>query len=215
MLRTSSGWQLPVYLPEGTYTYRFIADGDWFADPANPDKLPNEFNDFNSVVRIGTPYVFKLDGFLNAQKVVLLGSFNNWKDDELSMTKTATGWEFPYTIGAGNYEYKMKIDGRFTENAVTKGNNILIIDPNFTFRLKGFENAKKVFVAGDFNNWSPNSFAMTKEGDEWVMKVHLNRGKHLYKFVVDNEWILDPANKLWEQNDHNTGNSVLWFGLAQ
>ncbi len=211
MQRTSSGWTAPVYLSEGTHVYRFIADGAWFTDPANPDKLPNEFNDFNSVIRIGNPYLFKLDGFLNAQKVVLLGSFNNWKDDELFMYKTATGWELPYTLGSGNYEYKMKIDGKYTENADTKGNNVLVIDPNFTFRLKGFENAKKVFLAGDFNNWSPNSFAMKREGDEWIFRVHLNKGKHRYKFVADDEWILDPANKLWEQNEHNTGNSILWF----
>lgn len=215
MQRTSSGWMLPVYLSEGTHTYRFIADGNWFTDPANPDKLPNEFNDFNSVLRIGNPYLFKLDGFLDAQKVVLLGSFNGWKVDELFMYKTATGWELPYTLGSGNYEYKMKIDGRFTENAVTKGNNVLVIDPNFTFRLKGFENVKKVFLSGDFNNWSPNSFAMEKVGDEWIFKVHLNRGKHRYKFVVDGKWILDPVNKLWEQNEHDTGNSILWFEQDQ
>lgn len=211
MQRSASGWELPVYLANGTYTYRFIADGDWFADPANADKLPNEFNDFNSVIRIGKPSVFKLNGFTDAQKVVLLGSFNNWKDDELFMYKTATGWELPYTVGAGNYEYKMKIDGKYTENAVTRGNNILIIEPNFTFRLKGFENAKKVILAGEFNNWSPNSFVMQRVGDEWIFEVHLDPGKHLYKFVVDGEWILDPANQLWEQNEHNTGNSVLWF----
>ena len=27
MRRTETGWILPVYLSEGTYTYRFIADG--------------------------------------------------------------------------------------------------------------------------------------------------------------------------------------------
>lgn len=211
MQKNSSGWTLPVYLSEGTHVYRFIADREWFTDPANPDKLPNEFNSFNSVIRIGNPHLFKLDGFLNAQKVVLLGSFNNWKDDELFMYKTATGWELPYTLGSGNYEYKIKIDGKFKEDAGARGNNVLVIDPNFTFRLKGFGNAKKVFLSGDFNDWSPNSFAMKREGDEWIFKVHLNKGKHRYKFVVDDQWVLDPANKLWEQNEHNTGNSILWF----
>lgn len=211
MQKTLSGWALPVYLSAGTHTYRFIADGNWFTDPANPDKLPNEFNDFNSVIRIGNPHLFKLDGFLNAQKVVLLGSFNNWKDEELFMYKTAAGWELPYTLGSGNYEYKMKIDGKFKEDAGSRTNNVLVIEPNFTFHLKGFDKAKKVFLSGDFNEWSPNSFAMKREGDEWIFKVHLNKGKHRYKFVVDDEWILDPANKLWEQNEHDTGNSILWF----
>ncbi|GAB2811935.1 hypothetical protein GCM10027043_09310 [Ferruginibacter profundus] len=215
MQRTATGWSLPVYLSEGTHTYRFIADGSWFTDPANPDKLPNEFNDYNSVIRIGNPYIFKLDGFLNAQKVVLLGSFNDWRDNELLMTKTATGWQLPYTLGPGNYEYRLSIDGNLTADEITKGNMALVIAPNYTFRLKGFDSARTVCVSGDLNNWNPTSFRMKRVGDEWVFPAHLNKGKHRYKFVVDGNWILDPANKLWEQNEHNTGNSVLWIEEEQ
>lgn len=91
------------------------------------------------------------------------------------------------------------------------GNAYFIIQPNYTFRLKGFNNAKNVFLAGDFNDWSPDTFLMKREGDEWVFTVHLSPGKHVYKFVVDGKWILDPGNKLWEQNEHDTGNSVLWI----
>ena len=52
---------------------------------------------------------------------------------------------------------------------------------------------------------------MKKEGDEWVFPVHLSVGKHLYKFIVDGEWIKDPLNKLWEQNEHRTDNSIVWI----
>ena len=52
---------------------------------------------------------------------------------------------------------------------------------------------------------------MQRVGDEWIFKVHLYPGKHLYKFIVDGKWILDPGNKLWEQNEYNTGNSVVWI----
>jgi len=210
MQRTAIGWSLPVYLSEGTHTYRFIADGNWFIDPANPAKFPNEFNDFNSVIRIGNPYIFKLDGFANAKNVVLKGSFNNWQDNQLFMTKTATGWQFAYALGPGNYEYRLSIDGETLADSVTKDNFVLVISPNFTFRLKGFDNAKTVCVSGDFNNWNPKSFQMKKVDDVWVFPVHLNKGKHRYKFVVDGKWILDPGNKLWEQNEYRTGNSVVW-----
>lgn len=211
MHRTATGWSLPVYLSDGTHTYRFIADGNWFTDPANAEKLPNEFNDYNSVIRMGNPYIFKLNGFPDAKKVFVLGSFNNWKNNELQMTKTESGWILPYTLGPGNYEYRLSIDGKLTMDGITKGNQALVIDPNFTFRLKGFDSAKIICVAGDLNNWNPNSFRMERVGDEWIFKAHLNKGKHLYKFVVDGKWILDPANKLWEQNEHNTGNSILWI----
>ena len=51
-----------------------------------------------------------------------------------------------------------------------------------------------------------------KEENEWVLSVHLFPGKHMYKFVVDGNWIKDQANQLWEQNEYGTGNSVMWFG---
>lgn len=213
MSRTQAGWMIPVYLAPGTHTYRFIVDGNWMADPANPDKFPNEFNDNNSVISIGDPYLFWLPGYGDAGKVVLLGSFNNWKDEELFMTRSDTGWILPYTLGPGNYEYRVKIDGKLTADEKTGGNVPLVIAPNFTFRLKGFADAKKVYLSGDMNNWSPGSFRMSREGDEWVFQAYLSKGKHTYKFVVDGDWILDPANKLWEQNEHGTANSVLWFNI--
>jgi hypothetical protein len=217
MNKTSAGWELPLYLAEGTHTYRFIADGKWFEDPANPEHYPNEFGEFNSVLKTGKPYLFYLEGHSDAKQVVLSGSFNGWRSDELFMKKTGKGWELPYALGPGNYEYNFIIDGKWVagsgDPAVDNSfsNLYFVIQPNHIFRLKEFEKAKAVYLAGDFNNWSPNTFAMKKEGDEWVIDVHLSAGKHLYKFVVDGKWIIDPANELWEQNEHNTGNSVLWI----
>ncbi len=215
MQRTPSGWELPVYLADGTHTYRYIVDGKWQADPGNPERLPNEYNEFNSVVRLGKPHIFTLKGYENAAKVFVAGSFNGWRRDELNMKKTETGWEFPYTIGPGNYEYRFIVDGKeITDPAneiISNTNSYLIIDPNHTFTLKGYPDAKNVFLAGDFNNFGPNSLIMKKAGDEWVFSVHLSRGKHIYKFIVDNKWIRDPANDQWEQNSYGTGDSVIWM----
>lgn len=219
MKRTGNGWELPAYLAEGTHTYKFVVDGKWYADPANADRLPDGNGGFNSVLRLGRTYTFHLNGFTDARKVVVSGSFNNWKEDELLMNRTASGWELPYTIGPGNYEYKFIVDGRWMsdrDNPLTadrgEGNSYLVIEPNYTFRLRGFADAKKVYLSGDFNNWSPEAFPMRREGDSWVFPLHLPDGKHRYKFVVDGQWIIDPANKLWEQNEFGTGNSVIWTG---
>lgn len=217
MTKTESGWQLPLYLAEGTHTYRFIVDGQWLTDPANKERLPNEFNDYNSVVRIGKPHVFKLNGYLGAKQVVLSGSFNGWRENELYLTKTATGWELPYVLGPGNHAYKFIVDGQWMADpanpltAADKSNSYVIIAPNYQFRLKGYPRAKAVYLAGDFNDWGPNTLAMQKQGNEWVIPVHLSMGKHQYKFIVDGEWIRDPANKLWEQNEHGSGNSIIWM----
>jgi len=216
MEKKENGWELPLYLANGTHRYRFIVDRKWMADPDNPIRFPNEFNEFNSVIAIGKPYIFKLNGHSNATKVALYGSFNNWRNDELFMNKTAIGWELPYVLGPGNYEYKFVVDGNSIPDPDNpdngdRNNSILILEPNYTFHLKGYETAKKVFLAGDFNNWNSNAMAMKKGNDEWTFTVHLSRGKHLYKFLVDGNWITDPFNKLWEQNRFGTGNSVLWI----
>lgn len=219
MTKTATGWELPMYLADGTHTYRFIIDGKWMSDPANVSKLPNEFGEFNSVIQMGSPSLFRLEGFTDAKKVVLSGNFNGWRKDELFLSKTATGWEIPYILGPGNYEYTFIVDGKETHdprNPLTivrgkKTHSYLVIEPNYTFRLKGYATARNVFVAGDFNDWDPRGLAMRREGDEWVFTAHLSPGKHLYKFVVEGDWILDPGNKLWEQNEHNTGNSVIWI----
>jgi 1,4-alpha-glucan branching enzyme len=215
MNKTASGWEIPVFLDTGTYTYRFLADNKWMEDPANNKKLPNEFGEFNSVISVGDPVLFMLEGLKNAQQVFLAGSFNDWRKFELSMTKTARGWEIPYVLGKGNYEYKFYADNKWldAEGNVIKENapgSVFVIDPNYTFHLKNRAAAKTVFLAGDFNGWSPNAYAMKKKGDDWIMPIHLSPGKHLYKFVVDGNWIIDPGNTLWEENEHGTGNSIVW-----
>ena len=218
MQPTATGWKLPVYLADGTYIYKYVVDGEWKTDPTNPDHLPNEFNAFNSMIKLGKPTIFKLNGYQTANTVLLTGSFNDWKKYELYMQKTETGWELPYALGPGNYEYRFIVDGKQIpdpENPITinnggKQNSYLILDPNYTFRLKGHADAKTVYLGGDFNDFSTNSLAMKKVGDEWVFSVHLSRGKHIYKFVVDGKWMKDPDNTQWEQNKYGTGDSVIW-----
>jgi len=213
MERWGEGWQKQLYLADGTHTYRFIADGKWFTDPFNPNQYPNEFNETNAVISIGKPVLFFLPGNLSAKKVMLKGSFNQWKNYELEMKRTDSGWVFSYVLGHGNYEFTYEVDGQEITDATTKkkrANETLVIAPNTTFRLKGYANAKTVVLAGDFNNWSPNGFAMQKQGNEWIIEQHLLPGKHQYKFVVDGKWIVDPANELREPNEFGEENSVLW-----
>lgn len=215
MIKTDTGWELPVFLNTGTYTYRYIVDGNWMIDPGNPDKVKNEFDDFNSVISIGRSTLFKLPGHTGVTNVFIAGSFNDWRNFEIRLKKTATGWEVPYVLGPGNYEYKFFADGNWydaTGKQIQEKSNgsVIIIEPNHTFRLKGFTAAASVYLAGDFNGWSPAAYPMQKTADGWMLDVYLSPGKHLYKFVADGQWIKDPGNTLWEENEFNTGNSIIW-----
>lgn len=75
-----------------------------------------------------------------------------------------------------------------------------------TFRLKGYAAAKNIVVAGGFNDWSTSAAIMKRQGNEWVVETEAEPGKHLYKFVVDGQWILDPANRqtAWENGYENS-----------
>lgn len=202
------GWTIRLYLAEGAYPYKFVADGKWYEDPTNKNHEPDGHKGFNSVYRLGQPHLFTLKGYLSAKSVALSGSFNNWQTYDLLMDKTAQGWQLRYTLGPGNYKYRFMVDGKWITDP---GNSSIIIQPNYTFQLKGFADAKTVCLAGDFNDWTPDALRMKQVGGVWTFSVHLSVGKHLYKFIVDGRWIKDPANPLWEENQYNTDNSVLWM----
>ncbi|HEX6066243.1 MAG TPA: S41 family peptidase [Longimicrobiales bacterium] len=76
-----------------------------------------------------------------------------------------------------------------------------------TFELSGYDQAKQVFVAGSFNSWSPSATPLARQGDKWVARVDVEPGRVVYKFIVDGEWLTDPANRETEGTGQFT-NSV-------
>jgi 1,4-alpha-glucan branching enzyme len=69
--------------------------------------------------------------------------------------------------------------------------------------------AKKVSVAGCFNNWDPKGLPAKKDTKgNWVVKTSLKPGKYEYKFFVDGCWMTDPkATAVF--NSFGTQNSVI------
>jgi 1,4-alpha-glucan branching enzyme len=74
-------------------------------------------------------------------------------------------------------------------------------------------NATKVEVAGEFSNWK--ILPMTKgDGGTWTTTVHLKPGYYAYKFVVNGEWVLDPANPT-RKTVNDIDNSAVSVGGVQ
>ena len=74
------------------------------------------------------------------------------------------------------------------------------------------DEAHKVSLAGDFNNWNPASSPLTKDGSGlWFCKFATpGPGQHQYKFVVDDRrWIEDPSNGMKVSDGYGGLNSVL------
>jgi beta-lactamase regulating signal transducer with metallopeptidase domain len=80
---------------------------------------------------------------------------------------------------------------------------------NVTFRLRGFDDARVVAVAGDFNKWNQSQLLFTKEGGEWVCRVNLPAGTYQYKFIVDGDWLTDPNNPKTVHDERGIENSLL------
>ncbi len=79
---------------------------------------------------------------------------------------------------------------------------------NTTFKLNGHKDAKVVALAGSFNNWNQAATLCGKEADAWVCRVDLAPGRYSYKFVIDGNWITDPANAQTEDDGRGNINSI-------
>lgn len=219
MEKKGNTWEKQLYLSDGRHVYHFLVDGIRVPDPASTGKVKDEDGKLNSVLNLGGAITFKLNGYKNARKVFLAGDFNNWKPNDISLGKTIDGWVLNTTLPAGNYQYKFIVDGNWITDpanphyAFEKGerNSFVASKPNYTFKLKGYSGEKNVTLNGSFNNWDDNGYSMAHKGDEWVISFYLKPGKYLYKFKIGDKWIIDPGNKLWEPNEFDTGNSVLWI----
>jgi 1,4-alpha-glucan branching enzyme len=217
--KRKDGWERSVYLPEGTHAYKLVVDGTWCLDPSNPLQREDGAGNLNSFLAIGDTFYFELNGHQQAQEVFVTGNFNDWNERELAMEKTEEGWRLAYVLGPGNYEYKFIVDGQWQVDpinpySVSEGqfeNSLLSIAANQVFVLSGYQEAESVSVSGDFNQWAEPGYKMRRSGQAWLIDLYIPPGKTRYKFLIDGrEWVLDPANELWEENEFGTGNSVLW-----
>lgn len=70
--------------------------------------------------------------------------------------------------------------------------------------------AKRVSLAGSFNNWDANALSAKKDiRGNWTVKVSLNPGKYEYKFIVDGNWLNDPKCASTVANNFGTQNSII------
>lgn len=83
---------------------------------------------------------------------------------------------------------------------------------NVEFTIKA-PNARVVYLAGEFNKWSPTATPMRKRADgEWAVTLQLPPGQYEYKLIVDGKWIADPENPTQKDDTYGGKNSVIVIG---
>lgn len=174
---------------------------------------------------------------IDIQKIAVSGEFNNWSKDGWKMYQVS---EYVYQLRKKlkdfdakiNWEYKFVVNEKYWVEPPPQASNRTRVKPyssryqnlvlstgqpslegNTIFTLKGYPNAQKVCLAGSFNNWQPQQILMVWDGEAWICQIDLPPGHHLYKFVVDNEWMEDPQNPYKQRNRYGSFNSILWRGV--
>jgi 1,4-alpha-glucan branching enzyme len=73
--------------------------------------------------------------------------------------------------------------------------------------------ARRVSLAGDFNNWDREDMPMYKGSDGvWYLSVLLTPGRYEYRMIVDGVWQDDPAAAQKTANSDGSKNSVKTVG---
>ena len=74
------------------------------------------------------------------------------------------------------------------------------------------DEGSEVYVAGDFNDWSPKKNRLRLKDGVFAASVLLPKGKHQYKFIVNGDWCVDPNCGEWAPNGLGSLNSVRTVG---
>ncbi len=218
------------FTDEFSWEFKFVINEHYWAEPEGDiENITDAKNEYGSDLHVYnlkmyTAHIsedgnttFFLKGYHKAKNVVVSGSFNKWNEQLFKMKKVQDGWYLTVQLKPGVYEYKFIVDSIWIEdeanpdkkpNEFGEFNSLIEVKAYYTFKLRGHKNAKKVLLSGTFNDWSKDGLKMTKTDYGWKLSVLLSGGKHQYKFIVDNQWILDPDNPVKEYDFHGNINSV-------
>ncbi|HPQ17690.1 MAG TPA: glycogen-binding domain-containing protein, partial [bacterium] len=119
------------------------------------------------------------------------------------LKKEADGkWRITLDLAPGTYEYKFLQDGDWDK--LNKENRKITVPAGgssstgasakgTTFEVDA-PGARRVTIAGEFNNWDMNKHELKKEADgKWRITLDLAPGTYEYKFLQDGDW--DKLNK--------------------
>jgi hypothetical protein len=74
--------------------------------------------------------------------------------------------------------------------------------------------AQRVTLVGDFNNWDGRRTPLEREPGStlWSVTVPIQRGRHVYAFLVDSVWTIDKRAPVARDPDFGVTGSVILVG---
>jgi 1,4-alpha-glucan branching enzyme len=88
------------------------------------------------------------------------------------------------------------------------------VEVTFTFER---DDAREVYLCGDFNHWSRKSLPMIRRDGRgvWEKRLALPPGRYEFKYIVDGVWTLDPNADENVANCFGSANSVVVARLGE
>ncbi len=200
-------------LSEGTYNYKYYADGDW--EKVNKDNrsitvVYGNDNTQNDYYAGGKDIVFNYYDVENkvTDSIYLKGDFNGWGDDNKMIGPIGENRKFTTTVSAvvGNtYNYKYLVDGDWDKVNTANRSVTVTADMNekndyyagpikVTFNYYDFENNidTSIHIRGDFNGWTLSYeyelVCVDAASNKYSLTLELNQGTYNYKYYVDGDW---------------------------
>ncbi len=139
---------------------------------------------------------------LSARTAALAAKLKTQPELASGQHETATSvMEQPHQPSAQPHTSNSKLQRAFGVRETTQG--LIFIQPA--------NGAKRVQIAGDFNNWDPTITPMKRDDTlgVWQAQLPLPPGRYLYRLVIDGLWVKDPYNTKQETNSFGELNSVI------
>ena len=109
-------------------------------------------------------------------------------DDHMSIVDTVIPHRKDKRIGQIVDEMAPRTMSIPSDNIGIADNDIGNIVPNV---FKWDHGGRNVYITGTFNNWE-RQIPMHRSGNDFTYVHNLKKGKHAYKFIVDDEWRFAP-----------------------
>ena len=93
---------------------------------------------------------------------------------------------------------------------INPGSDALPVPTQFVYDGR----ARHVMLVGDFNNWDAHATPLEREPGStlWSVTVPIQRGRHVYAFLVDSVWTVDKRAPVARDPDFGVTGSVILVG---
>ncbi|TDH73905.1 uncharacterized protein CCR75_002979 [Bremia lactucae] len=171
------------------------------ANPNDPDAFPHHRPNYNLVPQQGRTHEGKMEG-KQPQKPYYVEQHSSTEAMEVDQpTDTSSDANGAMADAAQDGGPSSTTNLETKDVALPPGEDVV------PMVFKWEHGGRNVFITGTFNGWDKQCF-MHRSGNDFTYIANLTRGKHMYKFVVDDDWRFAPDQLTMADVEGNVNNYV-------